>query len=1076
MYQKDTKNIWFENQKEPFYDPSDVETMDVFFKYWKLEKDRCINGFDIGGVHIPGRLYFHTVYWSIAAYIEKEIGNETRKIRKIITPILRDIDWDIFNDLEDCDAQGKFYDLVGSRDFGKSIIAASCGGWQYTFFSNSEVVISGGVTAYIKLVTDKIEDGLLNMHPMFQKQRITSDWKKEIVAGWKNKQTNLADPKSSMSSIKVRNYENGTKTMAANGTRPAFHLIDEIGTIKNLIGCIKDSDGCWWSGGGTKPSCLVFRTGCVCAGTKVWTRDGRLINIEDLKQEDGLIGYNGDSASVQFINWFKEPVKKECYKITTNDNNFIECSDDHPLLITRRHLYNYKNGTKIKKSFYQEAKELKINDQILIPNKIDVFGNNKITYARELGLMIGDGNYSLKSTPSLSVAESEIYDYIVNKYENLTFNKEYQISENKYFSQINIKDLKEKLVYHKMYGQSKNNKRLPYDIHTFNKQSVADLLGGYFDADGNVYYNKKKEILRIVLTSVVPELLQEVKYQLTKFGIQSSIIKEKRNSKPSKGYEGQQNFICRLYIMQQQDIQLFKDNISFLVQHKQNKLILIKKSKYQLFNTEFEINSLNNKKGYFNNTVLKDLRYVTVKKIEYIGSKEVYNLNCGPNHNYISNNFITRQTGGDMEVGKEAGEVFFNPFSYNSLEFDNPEMPGKKMGRFVSALRARMTFKREGNLYEYLTVNLGLDIPENEHLKKIKILISEEERAKKEWWDIEYDKAVKSGNPKTILKFKAYWPLKASDSFLILTRNDFDVELAKRHQFRLQSQEAKGSNIELYLDEEGKITHKFSDKLVITEFPVKTQDKNAPVVAWEFPIKDAPYGLYVAGVDPYRQGLSKYSSSLGAVYIYKRMHSITEEKYQDMFVAAYVARPNDKTKWHEQARLLIKYYNARTLVENDEISFIDYMVSKGDGHYLEKQPQWITEIVPNTTVRREYGIHRSSEKIRSFLHGCLKKYMEEIVYKETDDNGNTTKEIQGITKILDPILLEEVIQFDDDLNVDRVVAAELAIALAMKMDPIYGKIGKEDDLRLKSLYTKKITKQVFSQSRSIFAKSNKKMF
>lgn len=694
MYQRETKNIWFENQKEPFYDPANAEVMGVFFKYWKLEKERCINGFDIGVVHVPGRLYFHTVYWSIAAYIEKEVGNETRKIRKIITPILRDVDWDIFNDLEKCDDQGKFYDLVGSRDFGKSIIAASCSGWQYTFFPNSEVVISGGVTNYIKLVTDKIEDGLLNMHPMFQKQRLTSDWKKEIVAGWKNKQTNLADPKSSMSSIKVRNYENGTKTMAANGTRPAFHLIDEIGTIKNLIGCIKDSDGCWWSGGGTKPSCLVFRTG----------------------------------------------------------------------------------------------------------------------------------------------------------------------------------------------------------------------------------------------------------------------------------------------------------------------------------------------------------------------------------------------TGGDMEVGKEAGEVFFNPFSYNSLEFDNPEMPGKKMGRFVSALRARMTFKKESGLYDYLTITLGLDIVDNKHLKKIKILISEEGRAKKEWWDIEYDKAVKSGNPKTILKFKAYWPLKASDSFLILTRNDFDVELVKRHQFKLTQQESKGSNVELYLDEEGKITHKFSDKLVITEFPCKTQNKDAPVVVWEFPINNAPWGLYVAGVDPYRQGKSSYSSSLGAVYIYKRMHSITGEKYQDMFVASYVARPNDKTKWHEQARLLIKYYNARTLVENDEISFIDYMVSKGDSHYLERQPQWLTEIVPNTTVKREFGIHRSAEKIRSFLHGCFKKYMEEIVHKETDKDGNTIKELQGITKILDPVLLEEVIQFDDDLNVDRIVAAELAIAMAMKMDPIYGKVNIQGDTRLSSLYNKKKTNNLFSQGRNLFNTNKRKLF
>jgi hypothetical protein len=89
----------------------------------------------------------------------------------------------------------------------------------------------------------------------------------------------------------------------------------------------------------------------------------------------------------------------------------------------------------------------------------------------------------------------------------------------------------------------------------------------------------------------------------------------------------------------------------------------------------------------------------------------------------------------------------------------------------------------------------------------------------------------------------------------------------------------------LYDDGDG-VKHSFTDKLPITNFPLKTGDsKDAPVVIYEFPMEDPPYGLYTAGVDPYRQGKSAYSSSLGAVYIYKRMHSITGEAYQDMFVA-----------------------------------------------------------------------------------------------------------------------------------------------------------------------------------------------
>ena len=175
-----------------------------------------------------------------------------------------------------------------------------------------------------------------------------------------------------------------------------------------------------------------------------------------------------------------------------------------------------------------------------------------------------------------------------------------------------------------------------------------------------------------------------------------------------------------------------------------------------------------------------------------------------------------------------------------------------------------------------------------------------------------------------------------------------------------------------------------------------------------------------------------------------------------MFVACYAARPQDKNKWNETARNLIKYYNARSLCENDEMGFIDYMIAKGDGHYLEDQPEWLKEYVPNTKVDRKKGIHRSSLTIRNFLDSTFKSYLDEVISTEKDENGSIIKEQLGISKVLDPMLCEEITKFSkatgkDKVNTDRVVAAELAVALAFKLDPIIGAIGEEDK-RIKGLY------------------------
>jgi len=429
-------------------------------------------------------------------------------------------------------------------------------------------------------------------------------------------------------------------------------------------------------------------------------------------------------------------------------------------------------------------------------------------------------------------------------------------------------------------------------------------------------------------------------------------------------------------------------------------------------------------------------------------------------------------TGGSFDNGKDAENFFMNPSANNFLAFKD-EQTGKETCLFLSGLY-RQDCKEEKTLDRFLIEDLGRKIEGDvSQLREITIQVSNKEKART-LINKEREAAKKNPDKTIYLKEIMYRPLTVDECFLSHSDNIFDIEAAKRQKVRLLTQERTGTSVILYASEEG-IKHEFTDKQPISNYPLKPQEsKDAPIVIYEFPIQNAPYGLYVAGVDPYRQGKSEYSDSLGAIYIYKRMHQINGEKYQDMFVASYVARPDKKEKWEEQARLLIKYYNARTLCENDDISFIETMKAKGDAHYLEKQPDWLREVVPNTTVSREYGVHRSSDKIRDFLHNCLKKYFEEELLTEKDENGNIKRQVLGINRIADPLLLEEVIKYNDkEGNFDRVIAAELAIAQAMKMDPIFGKAGQTDN-RVKSIYTKKDKPNtIFPESNGLFGKRKK---
>ena len=436
-----------------------------------------------------------------------------------------------------------------------------------------------------------------------------------------------------------------------------------------------------------------------------------------------------------------------------------------------------------------------------------------------------------------------------------------------------------------------------------------------------------------------------------------------------------------------------------------------------------------------------------------------YGWGCSP---------ILTGTGGDMKKFMDAKSLMFDVENFNFLTYNNEKDNKRVHGLFISH-KYRMEAKEDSTLGAFL------DKPKDSILHKVPMMVSNEEKAN-EVTIKNLERLKKAGDRLAYLKEKMYYPQEVDDIFLNEDTNIFDIEAAKRQKNRLVEGERTGTPVVLYDDGDG-VKHEFTDKMPIMNFPLKHTDlKDAPVVIYEFPVENPPYGLYVAGIDPYRQGKSAYSSSLGSVYIYKRMHAISGEKYQDMFVASYCARPDKKETWENQARYLIKYYNARALCENDEISFIDHMISKGDAQYLERQPTWLKEIVPNTTVRRDYGIHRSSEKIRDFLHGCLKKYTEEIIHSETNEDGETVSQTKGMAKILDPVLLEEMIQYNESGNFDRIIAAELAIALAMKLDPILGRVGDKEDVRLTSMHKKNKKNKLFTESRGLFGRKKNKLF
>ena len=220
----------------------------------------------------------------------------------------------------------------------------------------------------------------------------------------------------------------------------------------------------------------------------------------------------------------------------------------------------------------------------------------------------------------------------------------------------------------------------------------------------------------------------------------------------------------------------------------------------------------------------------------------------------------------------------------------------------------------------------------------------------------------------------------------------------------------------LYTDENGTIKWEQKPTLkALMKYRVPAgYSREGAVVIWEHPPADTPYGLYVAGCDPYDHDQTG-GDSLGSVFIYKRVQNF--ESWYDTIVAEYTGRPEKAEDFYETVRLLLLYYKASLLYENERKGLFTYFANKHSEYLLADTPGKIKDIVKDSTVIRGKGVHMPKE-IKRWMEGLIKDWLNEE-YEVGRKN---------LQKIYSEALLEELIAYDPlHGNFDRVIAFGLCM-------------------------------------------------
>lgn len=263
----------------------------------------------------------------------------------------------------------------------------------------------------------------------------------------------------------------------------------------------------------------------------------------------------------------------------------------------------------------------------------------------------------------------------------------------------------------------------------------------------------------------------------------------------------------------------------------------------------------------------------------------------------------------------------------------------------------------------------------------------------------------------------------------------FPTHLLAAQARRIEEKEYGYEYLDILTDERGKPFVKKSNKHPIKQFPVnkKTEDKTGCLVVWERPNKEKPdFGSYYASIDPVAEGKTTTSDSLCSIYVVKNSVEVTKingtetETYieQSKIVAAWCGRFDDIKQTHQRLELIIEWYNAWTVIENNISLFINYMIHRKKQRYLvpKSQIMFLKDLGANKNVFQEYGWKNTGTLFKSHLLSYGIEFIREELDQETKEDGTVVKTTYGIERIPDPMLIKEMQEYADGVNVDRLVS------------------------------------------------------
>ena len=371
----------------------------------------------------------------------------------------------------------------------------------------------------------------------------------------------------------------------------------------------------------------------------------------------------------------------------------------------------------------------------------------------------------------------------------------------------------------------------------------------------------------------------------------------------------------------------------------------------------------------------------------------------------------------------------------------------KPFGTFVPGQCRVDMPKIESTLADYL------GLPESEELRKIKIKLTDWGKAKT-IIENRREKVVK--DKIKLQKEILYSPVKPSEITQSGTRNRFPVNEAKAHKQYLLETGLWDRRRDLYRDSEGKIRSAISKK-PLADFPHRGGIVDAPFLIFEdLPETKPPYGMYVGGFDDYASDDSE-TSSVSSFYVVK--NKVLGDPFSEKVVASISFRPEKHPEVWEKWEMLMEAYNLDRTAFGENFNY-------GIKDFLDRRQLSEKYLAPSLDFSASFNIPNNNKRKTGWNPSTSKKFLFDLFVDfcnegmEVEQEDGTTKVMKGIYLIDDIGLLEEIINWSENLNVDRITSAMACYSYSHYLRSALFWIPKETTKKEDSAPKEKVTKKL----------------